>query len=51
MAVSNMDWRKADTDAGDNVINEAGLTFLADTEDEEFEPAEEQESLFGDDTA
>lgn len=39
------------TDEGNNVINEAGRTFLADIDDEEYEPAAGQESLFGEEDA
>ena len=39
------------TDDGDNVINEAGRTFLADIDDEEYEPAAGQEPLFGEEDA
>lgn len=39
------------TDEGNNVINEAGRTFLADIDDEQFEPIEGQESLFGESDA
>lgn len=39
------------TDEGNNVINDAGRTFLANAGAEEFEPAEGQDSLFGDDAA